>query len=87
MQESRFHSYSSHRLKYYGHFEPLYLDNQSRYRNETKRRFNGMVLSISWPSFDERIYSSFFVFFKRIVEVLLVSNIFLIRINVVFSLR
>ena len=49
-------------VKHHGHFESLYLGNGSRYRDEWKTDFNGMVSSIFWVHFDDKIVNSFRAF-------------------------
>ena len=43
-------------LKCYEHFTFLYLGNKLRYRDESKRDFNGVIYCIFWMDFDEKIF-------------------------------
>lgn len=43
--------------KRYRNFDSLYLSNRLRYRNKTKSDFNGIIFSIPWACFDDKIFS------------------------------
>ena len=45
------------RVKRCGYFNSLYLGNRLRYRDNSKREFNGMIFSISWVCFKDDIFS------------------------------
>ena len=52
--------------KRYGYFESLYLGNELRYRDNSKSGFNGMLFSISWVGFDNKIFNSLlYTFYKK----------------------